>query len=210
MGYWSAALTDNHDPQIRMNTGLRPATRHRSNGEKRGFWRGNRQETPAPSASGTQQDCHKPRQYWRLWQRKKKPVPLSISWHGIKHKVAKNYRTHDHKQPEKQPTDASSSRPRQPEKRILAKKHEIKQFVAKKNLLETQAFFAVFGTRWHEAPLPKVSRRAVFPILGTPEARHRGERNAAARLSGHQGRAKRIDAPHPGRLEVFRVARNDG
>lgn len=59
-------------------------------------------------------------------------VPLSISWHEIKHKVAKNYRTHDHKQPEKRPTDASSSRPRPPGKHILAKQHEIKQFVTKK------------------------------------------------------------------------------
>ena len=74
MGYWSAALTDNHGPKIRMNTGLRPATRHRSNGEKRGFWRGSLQKTPAPSASGTQQDGHNPRQHWRLWQKRKKPA----------------------------------------------------------------------------------------------------------------------------------------
>ena len=67
-------------------------------------------------------------------------VPLSISWHEIKHKVAKNYRTHDHKQPEKRPTDASSSRPRQPEKHILAKQHEIKQFVAKKILWNLRHF----------------------------------------------------------------------
>ena len=67
-------------------------------------------------------------------------VPLSISWHEIKHRAAKNYRTHDHKQPEKRPTDASSSRPRQPEKHILAKQHEIKQFVAKKILWNLRHF----------------------------------------------------------------------
>ena len=74
MGHWSAALTDNHGPQTRMNTGFRPATRHRSNGEKRGLGRENQQETPASAADGTQQDCQNPRQHWRLRQIKKKPA----------------------------------------------------------------------------------------------------------------------------------------
>ena len=74
MGYWSAAFTDNHRPQTRMNTGVRAAARHRSNGEKRGLGREIHRETPVSAASGTQQHGPNPRQHWHLWQIRKKPA----------------------------------------------------------------------------------------------------------------------------------------
>jgi len=106
---------------------------------------------------------------------KKASVPLSISGHEIKHKVANNYRTHDHKQPEKRPTDASSSRPRQPEKHILAKQHEIKQFVAKKiswNLRHFLPFSALGGMRHHSrrSADEQCSRFSALQRLGTDDS----------------------------------------
>ena len=102
-------------------------------------------------------------------------VPLSISWHGIKHKMAKNYRTHDHKQPEKRPTGAYCSRPRESEKHILAKQHEIKQFVAKKiswNLRHFLPFSALGGMRHHSrrSADEQCSRFSALQTLGTDDS----------------------------------------
>ena len=70
----SAVLTDNHNPQTRMNTGFRPATRHWSNGEKRGLGREKLLKATASAASGTPQHGHNPRQYWPSARIKKKPA----------------------------------------------------------------------------------------------------------------------------------------
>ena len=75
-------FTPNRHPETRMDRGVRAATRHRSNGEKRSLGRRKRRKTPASAASGTQQCRPNPRQYWRLGQIKKKPAQGWLSQIG--------------------------------------------------------------------------------------------------------------------------------
>lgn len=63
---------------------------------------------------------------------KKASVPLSISCPGIKHKVAKSYRTRDHQVAWKRPKGAFLPPRQEAENHILANRHGIKRFVAKK------------------------------------------------------------------------------